>query len=165
VYFVVGHSDTWSLLKVKDALQETMGIKIEDEINRGRLEVIKIYRAREVKQSFITSIFTTLYAFLHSLVVLTRIQVFSGLDLVVSNGPGTALPIMYIHFILTRVLLFNVKAKVLFIESFCRVQDLSLTAKLLRPILKIMGQKFIVQWPELRDKYPKESILFKERVL
>lgn len=106
---------------MKDALQETMGIQLEDEISRGRLELIKIYRAREVKQSYITSVFTTLYAIFHSLIVLTRIQVFSGLDLVVSNGPGTALPICYIHFILTRVLLFNVKAKVLFIESFCRV--------------------------------------------
>ena len=144
VYFVIGHSDTWSLRKIKDFLKENMGINIQDEINKKRLEIVKIYRAREVKQSYITSVFTTLYAILHSLLVLAKIQIFNKLDLVVSNGPGTALPICYIHFILSRVLLFNVKAKVLFIESFCRVQDLSLTGKLLRPILKIMGQKFIV---------------------
>lgn len=144
VYFVVGHSDTWSLRKVKDSLQENMGVKLEDEISKKRLEIIKVYRAREVKQSYITSVFTTLYAIMHSVIILTKIQIFNGLDLVVTNGPGTALPICYIHFILTRVLLFNIKAKVLFIESFCRVQDLSLTAKLLLPILKIMGQKFVV---------------------
>lgn len=149
MYFVVGHSDTFTLRKAEHALQESMGVKVQDEINRGRLEIVTIYRARDNRQSYFTSVFTTLYAFMHSLVVLTRIHTFNGLDLVVSNGPGTALPICYIHFLLSRLLMFNVKAKVLFIESFCRVQDLSVTAQLLRPILFLMGQKMIVQWPEL----------------
>ena len=149
VYFVVGHSDTWSMRKVKDYFKENLGVCIQDEVAKGRLEIINIYRAREVKQSYFTSVFTTLYALGHSFVILSKIHILRRLDLVVTNGPGTALPICYIHFILSRILLFNLKGKVLFIESFCRVQDLSLTAKLLRPILKIMGQKFVVQWPEL----------------
>lgn len=139
VYFVIGHSDTWSMRKIKDFCKENMGVNLQDEINEKRLELIKIYRAREVFQSYFSSVFTTLYALCQSFFVLLRIQVTAKLDLVVTNGPGTAIPICYIHFILTRIMLFNIKAKILYIESFCRVQDLSLTGKLLRPILKIMG--------------------------
>ena len=55
----------------------------------------------------------------------------------------------------------NIKAKILFIESFCRVKDLSLTGKLLKPILKILALPFIVMWPELEKKYKKDgAILF-----
>ena len=41
--------------------------------------------------------------------------------------------------------------KVIFIESFARVHELSLTGKLLYR----HANKFIVQWPELADKYDK----------
>ncbi len=39
--------------------------------------------------------------------------------------------------------------KVIFIESFARVQDLSLTGKLLYKHVN----RFIVQWPEVKEKY------------
>ena len=41
------------------------------------------------------------------------------LDLIVTNGPGTALPMCYIYFFFSYVLLFNLKAKILFIETKC----------------------------------------------
>lgn len=37
--------------------------------------------------------------------------------------------------------------KLLFVESFCRVEKLSLSGRLLYPI----ADKFIVQWPQLLD--------------
>ena len=58
--------------------------------------------------------------------------------LVISNGPGTCLPILYAYFLVSKVLLFNVWAKIVFVESFCRVQELSLTAKLVKPICDVI---------------------------
>ena len=34
VYFVIGHSDTWSPRKIKDSLKENMGVNMEDEIKK-----------------------------------------------------------------------------------------------------------------------------------
>ena len=83
-----------------------------------------------------------------------------GLDLVVTNGPGTALPVCYCSFLLNKVLLFNIHSKILFVESFCRVSEISLTGKLLAPI----ADKFVVHWEELHNKY-KEHTTFLNRKL
>ena len=141
INFVIGHSDTWSIKKITD-FYKNQGISIDEMVNSGKLEIIKVYRAREVKQSFFTSIFTTLWAMAHSMYILTRISVFEQLDLLLTNGPGTAVPICYIYWFVSKILVFNLNAKIIFVESFCRVTDLSLTGKLLRPILS----KFVVQW-------------------
>ena len=136
IHFIVGHSDTWSLRKVKD-YYSTLKIDVEKQQN---LQIHKLFRAREVKQSFFTSIFTTIFALVHSFFIISRVMIFSKIDLVLTNGPGTAVPLCYIYWFISKVLLFNLKAKIIFIESFCRVNSLSLTAKLLRPILS----KFVV---------------------
>ena len=104
----------------------------------------RVYRAREVKQSYITSVFTTLVAIAHSFVIVW----WSGADLVVSNGPGTAVPLRYAHWLFSK--LIGLSGKILFIESFCRVESLSLTGRLVKPITT----KFIVHWPQLKQKNP-----------
>jgi beta-1,4-N-acetylglucosaminyltransferase len=43
------------------------------------------------------------------------------------------------------------RVKLIFFESWCRVEDLSLSGKLVRPI----ADEFIVHWPELAAKYKK----------
>ena len=60
-----------------------------------------------------------------------------GADVLMSNGPGTALPMMYAHYIVNVVMMFNIYAKILYVESFCRVTELSLTGKLLLPLMKL----------------------------
>jgi len=45
--------------------------------------------------------------------------------------------------------------KIIFIESFARVQTLSLSGK----ILYYFADRFLVQWPELRTKYPMSEYL------
>ena len=86
-------------------------------------------------------------------------------DLVLLNGPGTCVPIVgaiYVLKVCTRALrrsslhvladdhdilteqLFGFPApKLVYIESFARVKSLSLTAKLLKPLV----DRFVVQWP------------------
>ena len=157
IHFVIGHSDTWSLRKVTD-YYKSIGINIE---NQSNLKIHKLFRAREVKQSFLTSIFTTLIAILHSFIIIAKVTAFSKIDLVLTNGPGTAVPMCYCYWIISKAMLFNLKSKIVFIESFCRVNSLSLTAKLMRPILS----KFVVQWEDLHRKYPTETILFKEKII
>ena len=69
--------------------------------------------------------------------------------LIASNGPGTAVPLMLAAYILRRVKLAD--TKLLYIETFARVNDLSFSAK----ILYRFSDKFIVQWPDLQRRYPK----------
>jgi beta-1,4-N-acetylglucosaminyltransferase len=41
--------------------------------------------------------------------------------------------------------------RVIYVESFARTQTLSLTGRILYPVVDC----FVVQWPALREKYPR----------
>lgn len=118
------------------------------------LEIVRLKRAREVKQSYFTSIFTTLYALCHSLWVVATAKP----DLIVSNGPGTAVPLVIANLLVAKLLLR--KTKTLYIESFCRVESLSLSGKILRPL----ADKFIVQWRQLKERYP-DTVYLESKIL
>lgn len=60
-------------------------------------------------------------------------------DIIVSMGAEIALPFFYLGKLLG--------IKTIFIESWCRVENLSKTGKLLSPIADL----FLVQWPQLLD--------------
>jgi beta-1,4-N-acetylglucosaminyltransferase len=66
---------------------------------------------------------------------------------------GTCVPIVFVAFLYK--LLGILDADIVFVESFCRVQKLSLTGKLLYPI----ADKFIVQWPQLLRQYGRAEYL------
>jgi beta-1,4-N-acetylglucosaminyltransferase len=103
-----------------------------------------IPRSREVGQSYLSSVFSTQNAFYFALGLVGRLQP----QLILCNGPGTCLPIC-VAALLYRVLgVF--RSTIVFCESYCRVQTLSLTGKLLYYVADL----FIVHWKELRDKYP-----------
>ena len=110
--------------------------------------VYRLPRAREVHQSYYTSIFTTIHSFVQTLILLNKIQP----ELLLTNGPGTCIPVIYSLF-LHRILSFKSSkrcCKLVFVESLCRVQTLSLSGKLVYPIV----DRFIVHWPYLKEKYP-----------
>lgn len=65
---------------------------------------------------------------------------------VVSAGAGAAVP-----FCLAAKLL---GARLVFVETMARVRDGSLSGRLLYPF----ADRFIVQWPELRDVYPRAEV-------
>ena len=159
VHFVFGHSDSWSLQKVQTHYKSSMGIDIHQEVKKGNLTLHKLFRAREVKQSYLTSVVTTIIALCHSVVLIAKVQ-FQSLDLILTNGPGTAVPICYIYWFISKVLMFNLNSKIIFVESFCRVQSLSFTGKLLKPILS----KFVVQHKQLQKKV-EGSICFDQKIL
>jgi len=109
----------------------------------------EIPRAREVMQSYFTSIFTTLYAFLHALVLMYREKP----DLVVTNGPGTCIPLCFAQFF--NRMTMRSHGKILFIESICRVKSLSMTGTLLYPL----SDRTYVQHKTLQMKYPGSILL------
>jgi len=60
------------------------------------MRVHKVFRSREVKQSYFTSVATTLWAIAHAFVIVAKVRP----DLIVTNGPGTAVPLCWANFVL-----------------------------------------------------------------
>lgn len=114
------------------------------ESNPDHFSIVKVPRSRQVGQSYLTSVYTTAYSALRSFQHILRFCP----DLVLCNGPGTCVPICLITFAL-RILL-RWRTKIIFIESICRVETLSLTGK----IQLYLADFVVVQWPELQHKYP-----------
>ena len=110
-------------------------------MNTKSYHVNYISRSREVNQSFFTTIFTTILSLLECIALILKTRP----DVILCDGPGTCLPPCYICFLFN--ILYITKTKIIFVESFARVNTLSLTGKLLLPI----ANRFIVQWKEALD--------------
>lgn len=106
-------------------------------------QIIEVPRARRVHQSFFTAPFTTAQTLIFCVRTITLRRHFA--DIVLMNGPGTCVPICLA--VVLRRLIGLPAPKLVYIESFARVSKLSLSAKLVRPIV----DRFIVQWPQLAD--------------
>lgn len=61
-------------------------------------------------------------------------------DIIISTGAGVCVPFFYLGRLRG--------AKTIYIESLARINELSLTGRLIYPV----ATEFIVQWPELADK-------------
>jgi len=109
------------------------------------LRVVRVPRAREVGQSYVSSIFTTLKAGRFTLQhVLTLLP-----DIVFANGPGTCVPVVFAAY-LCRFLGLRQTA-VIYSESFACVEHLSLSGRLLYRF----ADRFTVQWPHLLKLCPR----------
>ena len=64
IYFVHSHNDSNSVKKLRENIEID---KIKDKI-----EIMSLYRSRQVGQSYFSSIFTTLFAFLHSILLIIK---------------------------------------------------------------------------------------------
>ena len=134
------------LTLVTAATDTTSRAKAERELPREALATARwaaIPRAREVGQSFLSSVPSTLKA----LFACVRLIWTASPDLVLVNGPGTCVPVA----VLGR--LFG--SRVIFAESWCRVQSLSLTGR----IMYWVAHRFVVHWPELVRRYPRAEYL------
>jgi beta-1,4-N-acetylglucosaminyltransferase len=138
--------------------QRLVGVSNDDDNDDDTdsdMIVHDIPRSREVGQSYFSSIFTTCKAQWYCFWLVGRLAP----DLILCNGPGTCLPICLAALFYNIILPFTYpnkskkqreKIKIVFCESYCRVETLSLTGKLLYPIADL----FVVHWPELHQKYP-----------
>jgi beta-1,4-N-acetylglucosaminyltransferase len=108
-------------------------------LNEKEFPFLFIPRSRNVHQSYFTSIFSTLYSFLKTLWNLPHC------DLLLCNGPGVCIPVVFSVYFYKFFL--NWKTKILFIESIARVENLSLTGKILYYLN--LTDTFLVQWESL----------------
>lgn len=129
--YILADSDQTSESKVK-----------QFEQNTSEYEIIRIPRSRNVGQSYFTSIFATLWSILMCIPLVYRMKA----NLILCNGPGTCVPICLIVFFMQTVFI-NRSCRIVFVESFCRVQTLSLSGK----ILLWFTDLFVVQWTHLKQ--------------
>ncbi|KAH7520574.1 hypothetical protein FEM48_Zijuj08G0159300 [Ziziphus jujuba var. spinosa] len=110
-------------------------------------QFLQIYRSREVGQSYLTSVWTTLVAIAHALWIMIRIRP----EVILCNGPGTCIPLCIIAFLFKVV---GIRwSFVFYVESIARVQRLSLSGFILYKLH--IADQFFVQWPQLQRKYPR----------
>lgn len=158
VHLVLGHSDKTSQGKILDSQNNLLLLK-EDYSTSSNMPGNKhsvywhtIHRSREVKQSIITTFFSTIVSLLQSILLIFRLRP----QVLLCNGPGSCVCLCYALFVL-RIFGINSHSQIIFVESFCRVQDLSLSGKLLYPI----ADQIVVQWPNLTKLYPRTQYLGK----
>lgn len=141
-YYIAAATDNMSLQKAR-----TFESSSDDEKEKETAEYMQIYRSREVGQSYITSVGTTLVAIGHALWLMIKIRP----QVIICNGPGTCIPICGIAF------LFKVLgirwSSIFYVESIARVERLSLSGLLLYKLR--MADQLYVQWPQLQRKYPR----------
>lgn len=107
--------------------------------------IVRVPRSREVLQNWFTTIWTALYSFLWSLWFVYQQRP----GLILCNGPGTCVPFCVATYIWRLLGILDRSTKLVYIESFCRVQSLSLSGKMLLPLMDM----FVVQWEPLAAKY------------
>ena len=110
-------------------------------------QFLRIPRAREVGQSYLTSLASTLRAFLACLRLVWSLQP----RVILVNGPGTCLPLCLAAALLR--LLGCLRCSIVFVESVCRVRTLSMTGNLLYHAR--IADQVHVQWPQLVAAYPR----------
>ncbi|VDK69133.1 unnamed protein product [Onchocerca ochengi] len=143
-YYIYIVSDT-------DKLSEQKIIEFEKARGLNNFRVERISRSREVKQSYITSLFTTILACIESLFLVWRIRP----DVVLCNGPGVCLPICFAVALFDLLRLRDVR--VFYIESLCRVKKLSLTGQIL--YVSRIPDIFFVHWEDLAQRYPRTVLI------
>ncbi|XP_015178041.1 PREDICTED: UDP-N-acetylglucosamine transferase subunit ALG14 [Polistes dominula] len=111
-------------------------VKVIEE-NQNDYKIIRITRSREVGQSYISSVWTTLMATLEA----TSILWSEKPELLLCNGPGTCVPLCIVTFVFK--IFYTLNITTVFIESYCRVKTFSLSAI----ILYYFVDHIIVRWP------------------
>lgn len=139
--YVVAKTDTLSAEKAV-----AFEASLSDSSKGGSYSIELVDRAREVGQSYLTSVITTMRSFLTTASLVRRHR--PGMVLV--NGPGTCLPIV----VWARLLVAG--CLVYYVESIARVDHLSLTGKILLR-LRLANGGFFVQWRELAESLRKQG--------
>ncbi|CAH8522668.1 unnamed protein product [Schistosoma rodhaini] len=117
------------VIAATDSMSEQKVLDLENKC-ATKFKIKRIPRAREVKQSYASSIFSTLVSCLFAFPIVTIFR---------------AKLILRIHSTL-----------IIFVESICRTKTLSLSGKILYYTRLV---DVIVQWPELKTKYPRSIYL------
>ncbi|XP_057448650.1 uncharacterized protein LOC130740158 [Lotus japonicus] len=146
-FYIAAATDNMSLQKaqlLENSLEAENGSSVT-----GAAQFMKIYRSREVGQSYITSVWTTLIAMVHALWLMIKIRP----EVILCNGPGTCIPLCAIAFIFK---VMGIRwSSIFYVESIARVRRLSLSGLLLYKLR--MADQLFVQWPQLQRQYPRAT--------
>lgn len=142
--YIVAETDNISAEKIV-SFEKTKKGKGEN----SEFKILRIPRSREVRQSWLSTVFTTLNALAFSFPVVLREKP----ELLLCNGPGTCIPICFAAFLLKVVGLRDIT--MVFVESICRVKTLSLSGK----IMYYIADHFLVQWKQLQINFPNSIYL------
>nr|XP_016924103.1 UDP-N-acetylglucosamine transferase subunit ALG14 homolog [Drosophila suzukii] len=124
----------------------------------SQAEFVKVPRSRSVGQSWLSTIFTSLWALLWSCYLVWRDRP----QLILCNGPGTCVPFCYAAYLWRLLGRLPSHSRIVFVESFCRVETLSLSGRLLLPLADL----FVVHWPALATRYAdKKNLRYFGRIL
>ncbi|KAF5204276.1 Udp-n-acetylglucosamine transferase subunit alg14 [Thalictrum thalictroides] len=144
--YIAASTDNMSLQKAHVLESSLVNQKDVEEVLKTS-QFMQIYRSREVGQSYLTSVGTTLIAMAHALWIMIKIRP----QVILCNGPGTCILLCIIAFLFKIV---GIRwSSICYIESIARVRRLSLSGLLLYK-LHIADQIF-VQWPQLQQKHPR----------
>ncbi|KAH7874758.1 glycosyltransferase family 1 protein [Lentinula edodes] len=144
--YIISGDDTLSERKAA-ALEATKAASSHSTSkNSDAYTFLVIPRARKVHQSLLTTPFTALLSVIESfyhVALASSHQKGQFADVLVLNGPGTCLTLCLAVYL--NKFFGLASPKMVYIESFARVQTLSLSGKLLR----FLVDRFVVQWPQL----------------
>ena len=119
---------------------------------KGVAKIIRITRAREVGQGWLSSFLTSARACLEALSLVRQERP----ALLLVNGPGVCLPVCLAAFVLRLLASPWYHPKIIFCESFCRVRSLSVTG---RVMYHLLADRFVVHWPALQKRFPRSEYL------
>ncbi|KAF2673256.1 RCC1/BLIP-II [Microthyrium microscopicum] len=125
---------------------------------QGTYTIATVPRARKVHQSFLTAPYTCLLTLLATLRLLHAPPLVEpgkqgsapgAPDLILTNGPATSAIVVYASLLLRFLgARGHVDTRIIYVESFARIESLSLTARCLGWAV----DRLIVQWGELAGK-------------
>lgn len=124
----------------------------------GSWHFYTVPRARKIHQPLYTTPFTALWSFIGCLRTLHQARGSTRRypDVIVSNGPATAVMVVYAALFLKFLGLAPLKSmKVIYVESWARVGSLSLSGRIL--LQTRVCNKFVVQWDKLRNLLEKRG--------
>jgi len=129
------------ILQIRDAYEKynRFYITFERENSKELAEREKVYFVEDPERSIKNLIKCIFQSF--------KILLKEKPKVILSTGAGVAVPTCFISKIFF-------KTKIIFIESFCRIDKPSLTGKLIYPIADL----FFVQWKKLLKKYGDKAI-------
>nr|CDJ80963.1 Oligosaccharide biosynthesis protein Alg14 like domain containing protein [Haemonchus contortus] len=134
-----------------DHMSEDKVLNFEKTRDSGAFQICRIPRSREVGQSFLTAVPTTLYSIIYALQIVWKAKP----DLLLVNGPGSCIPVVFAAALFDMIRLRD--TIIIYEESICRVESLSLSGS----ILYFLGlaDDIIVQWKQLKEKYPRTTLI------
>jgi len=150
--YIVSEGDTLSTNKAVslERAKASRSSPIPASGSQKDYKIVAVPRARRVHQA----IWTVLPTFVHSVLACIYLVTIAPLfkkdpfgapfaDLLIMNGPGTCVTLCAA--VMVNKLLGLPHPKMIYVESYARVQSLSLSGKILRHLV----DRFLVQWPTL----------------